>query len=320
MSEDNTAFLDRMMKFLWDNATNPDYVFLEEKDLSRLADLSIEALKKDKTLLYIKVPLSIVGDLHGQFTDLMKFLEEGKKDNKDPKDTTYLFLGDYVDRGNNSCATLAMLLCLKCRYPDHIFLLRGNHETRDISKLYGFYDEICSKYPTLELWEKFNNVFDYMPLAAIVGDRIFCVHGGLSRSLNSLDDIQNLSRPLIVPDSGLIADLLWADPLRDSLGYQESERGTSYTFGPDVAESFLKQNDFDLICRAHQVVNDGFEFPFYPTQSVVTVFSAPNYCDEYQNKGAMLMISDELVCSFKFVVPPNTGEPQLRPDTPAARM
>ena len=316
MSETNEQFLDRLMNFLYQNQNAEDYVKLEAQDLNRLADISLETFKRDNTLLYIKAPLCVIGDLHGQFTDLMKFLKIGQVENKDPATYTYLFLGDYVDRGINSCATLAMLLCLKCRYPDHIYLLRGNHETRDISKQYGFYNEIEEVYGSDDLWEKFNNVFDWMPLAAILGERIFCVHGGLSQNLSNIEQIATLTRPLEVPEEGLIADLLWADPAREN-GYHESERGTSFTFGPDVAQEFLDKNDFDLICRAHQVVNDGFEFPFYPEQTVVTVFSAPNYCNEFGNKGAMLMVSDELVCSFKFVDPPQTSEPgQPRPVTP----
>ena len=317
MTDSNNAFLDKIIKYLWENKDAPNgYVKLDQNDMFELARISIPVLSNDKTLLRIDTPLSVCGDFHGQFTDLMKFLTIGG----DPAETTYLFLGDFVDRGNNSVATLAMLLALKCRYPNNVFLLRGNHETRDISKIYGFWEE-CMQYYSNNLWEEFNNVFDYLPLAAIIGERIFCVHGGLSQYINDINEIANFKRPLDVPESGAVADLLWADPLNDKLGYNDSERGTSFTFGPDVADQFLEKNDFDLICRAHQVVNDGFEFPFYPKQTVVTVFSAPNYCNEFGNKGAILLIDKELVCSFKFVNPPQDAQQpeQLRPATPAQR-
>ena len=320
MAESQEQFLDRLLKFLWAHQHVPDdeYVHLEREDLFRLAEISIETIKQTPILLKIEAPLCVVGDLHGQFTDLMKFLQEGKDDGKDPeKGYTYLFLGDYVDRGINSCATLAMLLCLKCKYPQTVHLIRGNHETRDISKLYGFNDEIMQTYESEELWEKFNDVFDYLPLCAIISDRIFCVHGGLSQHMHAVSDIEQIKRPLKdVPEEGLIADLLWADPENNTTGFHPSERGTSFTFGPDVAEQFLNQNDYDLICRAHQVVNDGFEFPFYPDQTVVTVFSAPNYCGEFGNKGAMLLIDNNLVCSFKFVDPPANSTPNQRAQTP----
>lgn len=316
--EKNNDFLDRIIKYLWDNKDcDNTYVQLDLEDLHKLCDMAIPILQKDPTLLRINAPLSVCGDVHGQFSDLMKFLQLGG----DVSNTTYLFMGDYVDRGINSVATFTMLLCLKCKYPNSIFLLRGNHETPDISSLYGFKDECDQYFPNTDIWQQFNDVFSYLPIAAIISERIFCVHGGLSKDISKLSEIENLKRPLEVPESGPLADLLWADPKNDTQGYQESDRGTSYTFGPDVANNFLEENDFDLICRAHQVVNDGFEFPFYPKQSVVTVFSAPNYCNEFGNKGAMLMIDENLTCSFKFVDPPaDTMSPdELRPVTPACR-
>jgi serine/threonine-protein phosphatase PP1 catalytic subunit len=229
----------------------------------------------------------------------MRFLEIGGN----PENTKYLFLGDYYDRGANSIETFVTLLVLKCLYPKNIFLLRGNHETREISEVYGFVDECRQRY-TEDLWENFNEVFDYLPLAAIVNDRVFCVHGGLSKELYSVKLIEKYERPLRIPESGLLVDLLWADPLEGIHGFGESERGISYTFGLNIVTRFLKNHGFDLLCRAHQIVPYGFEFPFMPNQSVLTVFSAPNYCEEFENKGAMLMIDENLVCSFSFLDPP----------------
>ncbi|KAH0791294.1 serine/threonine-protein phosphatase PP1 [Histomonas meleagridis] len=266
------------------------------EDLKLVCDLTTKTLLKDSTLIHLQAPVCVVGDLHGQFNDLLQYLEKGG----DPENTKYLFLGDYVDRGDHSIETVTTLFCMKILFPQNVYLLRGNHETEAISELYGFLTE-CKQKHDVSIWKKFNEVFRYLPLAAIVSNRIFCVHGGISGEMASLEMIEKLSRPLDIPESGLVTDLVWADPSTVYSGFQESERGTSYTFGADVANDFLYKYDFDLICRAHQVVPDGYEFPFYPQQTVVTVFSASNYCGHYGNKGAMLKIDAKLSCSFEFV-------------------
>ena len=270
---------------------------IKETDLFLICDLIIELLHDSPMLLKLEAPMYVCGDLHGQFRDLMKFLAQWN-----PPQTKYLFLGDYVDRGPHSIDTITKLFCLKILYPDNIFLLRGNHETGEISAAYGFKDE-CEEHFSKELWDKYVEAFNYLPLAAVISSRIFCVHGGLSKDLQKLSDISQLRPPLEVPEQGLILDLLWADPSPDKENFVPSERGASYSFGADVAEHFLHENDFDLICRAHQVVPDGFQFPFYPDRSVVTVFSASNYCEEFHNKAAMLRVDNKLVCSFTFVEP-----------------
>jgi serine/threonine-protein phosphatase PP1 catalytic subunit len=237
-----------------------------------------------------------------------------------PPETSYLFLGDYVDRGHNSVETLSYLLALKIKYPKKIWLLRGNHETTEISRLYGFLAECGIRY-SHSLWEKYTEVFRWLPLAAVISERIFCVHGGLSPELTDVQDIARLARPLDIPDQGMLTDLLWADPSNEHMGFMPSERGTSYTFGSDKVEEFLEKHDFDLLCRAHQVVTPGYEFPFHPIQSTLTVFSAPDYCEEFGNRGAMLKVDTALKCSFQFVDPPRSRPqpPSYRPATPGIR-
>jgi serine/threonine-protein phosphatase PP1 catalytic subunit len=269
------------------------------QELNWLCTAGIEALKRDPNLLELTAPITIVGDLHGQFYDLLEFFKLGG----DPPTTKWLFLGDYVDRGPCNVETFAYLLALKIRYPEHVFLLRGNHECPEISRLYGFRAECFTRYDN-SMWETFNKVFRWLPLAATIGERIFCVHGGLSEELKSLKDIERLQRPLDIPQQGLLVDMLWADPNPEHQGFQISERGTGHTFGADVAQEFLQKNDFDLICRAHQVVLDGFEFPFNPNQTVLTVFSARNYCDQWGNKGAILKVDAGLRCIFETLDPP----------------
>ena len=306
--------VDRILQLLFSATSQPRDTAIKLKltDLNWLCREAMNVLSKDPILLHLEAPFVICGDLHGQFYDLLEFIKIGGK----PPDTKYLFLGDYVDRGRNSIETFSILLALKIKYPEHVYLLRGNHETTEISRLYGFFAECAERY-SLDLWNRFNEVFKYLPLAAVISDRIFCVHGGLSPELNDLQQIAEIKRPLVVPDRGLLADLLWADPSNEHKGFCESERGTSFTFGYDVVDEFLKKNDFDLLCRAHQVVPHGFEFPFDPDHSTLTVFSAPDYCEEFGNTAAMLKVDEELRCSFEFVAPPaRERRISFRPMTP----
>lgn len=140
-----------------------------------------------------------------------------------------------------------------------------------------------------------------MPIAAIIDEKIFCMHGGLSPDLHNMDQIRRVMRPTDVPDTGLLCDLLWSDPDKEVSGWSENERGVSFTFGPDVVHRFLERHDLDLICRAHQVVEDGYEF--FAKRSLVTIFSAPNYCGEFDNAGAMMTVDDSLMCSFQILKP-----------------
>ena len=140
------------------------------------------------------------------------------------------------------------------------------------------------------------DVFNVMPVVALIDEKIICMHGGLSPSLNQLADIMSLQRPVEVPDQGLLCDLLWSDPNPDISGWGENERGVSFTFGEDVVESFLAKFDIDLVCRAHQVVEEGYEFSW--KRKLVTVFTAPNYCGEFENNGAFMNVDQNLVCSF----------------------
>lgn len=146
------------------------------------------------------------------------------------------------------------------------------------------------------MWKTFVDAFKCLPVAAIVDDKIFCCHGGLSPALDSMDQIRRLVRPTDIPDAGLLCDLLWSDPEKDVSGWQPSDRGVSFTFGADVVARFLNKHNLDLVCRAHQVVEDGYQF--FAKRQLVTVFSAPNYCGEFDNAGAVMSVDDNLMCSF----------------------
>lgn len=145
----------------------------------------------------------------------------------------------------------------------------------------------------MKLWKTFTDCFNCLPVAAVVADKIFCCHGGLSPDLHEMNQIVSVERPTDVPDTGLLCDLLWADPEKDVEAWGENDRGVSFTFGPKIVDGFLGANNFDLICRAHQVVEDGYEF--FHDRKLVTLFSAPNYCGEFDNAGALMTVSSSAV-------------------------
>jgi serine/threonine-protein phosphatase PP1 catalytic subunit len=264
-------------------------------------------------LLELRPPISVCGDTHGQFQDLLRLFDVCKY----PPRTNYLFLGDYVDRGGQSIETVCLLFAFKISYPENFFMLRGNHECSYINRQFGFYDECVAHYDA-NLWRMFCEVFNCLPVAAVIDDKIFCVHGGISPSLTDLEQIRAIERPLEVPEEGLLCDLLWSDPEREIDGWDVNDRGTSYVFGAVALRDFLKLFKFDLVCRAHQAVMSGYDFPFDSDQGVVTIFSAPNYCYEFHNKGAVLQVGETLVCSFTVMEPIDWDSVGLepRPGTP----
>ncbi|CAM8892869.1 unnamed protein product [Rhodiola kirilowii] len=269
---------------------------LSESEIKQLCIASNNVFLQQPNLLEIEAPIKICGDIHGQYSDLLRLFEYGGF----PPLANYLFLGDYVDRGKQSLETICLLLAYKVKYPENFFLLRGNHECASINRIYGFYDE-CKRRFNVGLWKAFTESFNCLPVAALIDDKILCMHGGLSPDLMSLDQIRNLPRPTAIPDSGLLCDLLWSDPSREVNGWGINDRGVSYTFGHDEVSDFLNKHDLDLVCRAHQVVEDGYEF--FADRQVVTIFSAPNYCGEFDNAGALMTVDENLLCSFQILKP-----------------
>ncbi|CAJ1401615.1 unnamed protein product [Effrenium voratum] len=247
-------------------------------------------------LLELEAPLKICGDVHGQYHDLLRLFEYGGF----PPESNYLFLGDYVDRGKQSLETITLLFAYKVKFPENFFLLRGNHECASITRIYGFYDE-CKRRYNIKLWKQFCDVFNCMPVCGVIDEKIVCMHGGLSPEITNFDQVKRIVRPTDVPDTGLICDLLWADPDKEIAGWAENDRGVSFIFGPDVVSTFLQKHEMDLVCRAHQVVEDGYEF--FAKRQLITLFSAPNYCGEFDNAGAMMSIDETLMCSFKVLKP-----------------
>ncbi len=271
-------------------------VDLKEEEIKFLIDKSSEIIKKQKMLVELEAPLHVCGDIHGQYYDLLRIFEHCGY----PGEYNYLFLGDYVDRGKQSLETVSLLLCYKIKYPEKVTLLRGNHESSVTNRIYGFYDE-CKRRYNIRLWKSFTDLFNYLPVAALIDDKILCMHGGLSPDLKSIQNIQDISRPTDIPDQGLLCDLLWSDPDKEAVDYDENDRGVSVIFGEKVVTDFNKKNDLDLIIRAHQVVDEGYEF--FANRQLITIFSAPNYCGEFDNSAGIMIIDDSLTCSLKVLRP-----------------
>ncbi|PNY09757.1 serine/threonine protein phosphatase 2A, partial [Trifolium pratense] len=303
-----------------------------------LCDKAKEILMEESNVQPVKSPVTICGDIHGQFHDLAELFRIGGK----CPDTNYLFMGDYVDRGYYSVETVTATICflvvcscsdddklpfdvqhamfvpllvsLKVRYRQRITILRGNHESRQITQVYGFYDECLRKYGSANVWKMFTDLFDYFPLTALVESEIFCLHGGLSPSIETLDNIRNFDRVQEVPHEGPMCDLLWSDP-DDRCGWGISPRGAGYTFGQDISEQFNHTNNLKLIARAHQLVMEGYNWGH--DQKVVTIFSAPNYCYRCGNMASILEVDDCKGHTFiQFEPAPRRGEPDVTRRTP----
>lgn len=255
--------------------------YLPENELKQLCDKVCEILIEEGNVQTLPSPTTVAGDIHGQFYDLEELFRTGGF----PPDTRYVFMGDFVDRGYYSLETFTRLLTLKAKYPDRIVLLRGNHETRQITQVYGFYDECQIKYGNANAWRYCCKVFDLLSVAALIDAKILCVHGGLSPDVPTLDDIRTIDRNEEIPHEGAFCDLVWSDP-DDVETWAISPRGAGYLFGASVTKEFNHVNSLELICRAHQLVQEGYKFMF--DDSLVTVWSAPNYCYRCGNVASIL--------------------------------
>mmetsp|Transcript_4495 Transcript_4495/g.8643 ORF Transcript_4495/g.8643 Transcript_4495/m.8643 type:complete len:362 (+) Transcript_4495:230-1315(+) len=259
---------------------------IAESAVKRLCASVSELLMEESNVQPVHSPVTIVGDIHGQFYDLLHLLSN--EVGKSPPDVNYIFLGDFVDRGHNSVETLTLLLCLKLKYPGHVTLLRGNHESRQITQIYGFYDECLRKYGNASVWRYCTQCFDTFALAAIIDSQVLCVHGGLSPDVRTLDQIRAIDRQQEIPHEGAFCDLVWSDPEDISAPWQVSPRGAGFLFGARVTDEFSFVNRLNLIARAHQLVMEGKKYHF--NKKLVTVWSAPNYCYRCGNVAAILSI------------------------------
>ena len=229
--------------------------------------------------------VTVVGDTHGQFYDLLHIFEI----NGFPgEDNIYVFNGDFVDRGAFGVECVCTLISLKILYPNYVFLNRGNHEDQRINLFYGFQHEVHEKYydDNINIYESFHELFKFLPLGHILNEEVLVIHGGLfSEEGVTLDELKQINRFIDVPSEGLMNEILWSDPF-DGNGTQPSSRGAGVYYGQDVTEKFLKENNLKLLIRSHEVRDEGYSIEHGGKH--ITVFSAPNYCDQVGNKGAIV--------------------------------
>jgi len=283
---------------------------LSEQEVKDLCDVAREVLTQESNVQAVNCPVTVCGDVHGQFHDLMELFRIGGSS----PDTNYLFLGDYVDRGYYSVETVTLLVALKVRFKERLTILRGNHESRQITQVYGFYDECLRKYGNANVWKYFTDLFDYLPLTALIENQIFCLHGGLSPTIETLDNIRAMDRIHEVPHEGAMCDLLWSDP-DDRKGWNVSPRGAGFNFGQDVTEQFNQKNGLTLVARAHQLVMEGYSWSH--ERNVVTIFSAPNYCYRCGNQASLMELDEHMKHFFQQFDPaPRRGEPEISRRTP----
>ncbi|KAI0147660.1 Serine/threonine-protein phosphatase PP1 [Xylariaceae sp. FL1272] len=257
---------------------------LSEEVIRYLCTKAKDLLLSQPSLLELQAPITIVGDLRGYHDSLLRTFEI----NKPPPENKFLFLGGYTQLTRQGIEVMCLCLAYKIKYPDTFFLLRGNRECGPVTRIRGLYDECKNRY-TVSLWKAFGQVFDVLPLAAVIDDRVFCVHGGLSPELESMEQIRGIERPVHVPDHGLVCDLLWSDPHKSDSGWSGNDRGVSVTFGADIVQDFLKKHNLDLIVRGHQVVKDGYEF--WAEGKLVTLCGTPDFSDD--GNAAAIMSIDE---------------------------
>ncbi|KAH7728827.1 Protein R13A5.11 [Aphelenchoides avenae] len=274
------------------------------EEVEAVVDKASEIFASENTLVEVRAPVIICGDVHGQFNDLRNmFLLMGR-----PPAQRYLFLGDYVDRGAMSVECILLLMAYKIAYPDRIYLLRGNHECCRVNKRYGFYEECQRRFPGQEsdmIYAQFQRAFNNLSVGALVEQKILCMHGGLSPNIETLDDIRAQQKPIRNPFIGAINDMLWADPEPNIDFWRLSSRGSGFCFGAKATEEMCKKLGVDLILRAHQLCMDGFWS--YHDKRLMTIFSAPAYCNLFRNAGAALKVDENLRCQLVAFVP-ETGD------------
>lgn len=273
---------------------------IEKSDFLELISLFQAQIKTEPNILKVQDPVTVVGDIHGQYYDLLKLLEVGGA----PETTKYLFLGDYVDRGAFSIECVLLLCAIKLNFKSTILMLRGNHECRQMTSFFNFKQECEIKYD-LEVYDRIMEAFDCLPISCLINEKFLAIHGGISPDIDKVADITKINRFTEPPKTGPMCDMLWSDPVEKNeealtvSWLENSTRGCSYVFGAQAATPFLTKNSILSIIRAHEAQLEGFKMYKWNNNvdfpSVITIFSAPNYCDVYNNKAAVISFKNNMV-------------------------
>ena len=289
-------------------------LFADEQIEELLDEVKI-VLSKESSLIRLKSPCKIFGNLYGNYYDLMRYFESfgnpsDSNQNGDINVMQYIFLGDFCDRGKYSLEVVLLLFALKVKYPEHIILLRGHHEDIEVNAYYGLGSECKERLKDdigkeLCIFRKINKVFDLLPLAALIDNSVLCVHGGIGSALNSLSEIENIKRPIQVKQSvtnrteQIVIDLLWSeysdsvDSIEMNVDRDEKKYGFIVKFGKERLEKFLTDNELTMVINSHQFVQEGVMS--FCNDKLLTVYSATNYMDEYKNNGGMLILGKRVM-------------------------
>lgn len=281
-----------------------NYELLREDEIVEICNKAINILIHEPNIRRVSSNIVVVGDIHGQFSDLLHIFDT----HGSPEKINYLFLGDFVDRGENSLECILCLLIYKVHFPDKVTLLRGNHEQKVINKVYGFYDEVSAKYPNKKIWEAINAVFDYLNIACIIDGRYFCTHGGISPrvTINKLERVDRFEK---LTDQSIINDVLWSDPFY-RMGVLPNPRGNGCLFGEDVLKQFLMFNNVEILIRSHQLAIEGFKWDL--DGCCLTIWSAPNYMGKCSNPASVLLVEENLPITSRSIKMFQKTKPMVR--------
>ncbi|KAM0678356.1 putative serine/threonine protein phosphatase [Binucleata daphniae] len=264
---------------------------LEPEEIRLVCLMSTEILMYEPNVPYIASPVTIVGDIHGQYYDLANMFKLFGT----PNDKKYVFLGDYVDRGRQSIEVYLILLVYKIIYPQKIFLVRGNHETKSIARS-SFRDECKARYKSDKIYEIISATFCYLLIGCLIDGRIMCVHGGISPDCTTIIEMQMIDRFNKKVDKRFV-DIMWSDPGNVD-EFTPNTRGAGYLFGEEQAKRFCMINNINYIVRAHQICFKGFLF-HNKSKNVISVWSAPNYMYSYGNKASVLNLNGQMEITEK---------------------
>ena len=240
----------------------------------------------EQNILNLRSPITVVGDLHGHVLDLYRILLVLGS----PDRSTFLFLGDIVDRGEFSLETVLIIFLMKILWPWNVYVIRGNHEFDTLCSAGGFRAQVLDVYSDLSVYKAFTQAFSFIPLAAMIDKNILCVHGGISPDWHAISQIEGIQRPIVEFGNQVLDAVLWSDPSDEVDTFGPSKRGVGFVYGKQAVTEFCTAHKLQAIIRAHECVANGYELMF--DGKCATVFSASNYCGTEANKSAVLRIHD----------------------------